>query len=496
MDNSSILVESASGFANRFELDKSISSVARNARRAGEPSPGTGIRPPHGRSLTAMTMALTCLGLVVVLALLGIGLWQKRVHILAEATRTTQNLARLLEANAIDNIRQADLVLFSLVEILQEPARPGQEAVRQALASRLRPWAPYRELFVTDATGRLVSNAGGEALPLDLADRDYFTALRDDAKIDLYISQPFFSRVAAAWSLAVSRRLIRPDGTFGGIVAAVVDLSRFERFYALLDVGRDGNVTLWNGTATRVLARYPADPTLLGEAVRGPLADRRSAGQTYGTFEAASALDGIERLLSFRRVGDFPLVVSVALAKDTVLEAWDGEVKLYGVSAAIGAAGLLLLAGMVVQQVDRQRRLIAALTAGKAAQRASEERFRDFAETASDWYWETNADHRFTYVSERIRSIGMEPDRMIGKRRTDIALDLDDDDAKWRAHLSALARHEPFANFVYRYRTGDTAPRYSCTSGKPLFDRAGRFLGYRGTGRDVTEQVGAGRSPV
>jgi PAS domain S-box-containing protein len=262
----------------------------------------------------------------------------------------------------------------------------------------------------------------------------------------------------------------------------------------LLDVGRNGSVTLWNGTATRVLARYPTDPTLLGEAVRGPLAERRSAGQTYGTFDAESSLDGIERLLSFRRVGDFPLVVSVALAEDAVLEAWNSEVKLYGIGAVIGAAGLLLLVGMIMLQFDRQRRLIGALSAGKAAQRASEERFRDFAETASDWYWETDADHRFTYVSERIRTLGMDPGLMIGKRRTDIALDMDDDDAKWRAHLSSLARHEPFANFVYRYRVGDSPTRYSCTSGKPLFDRSGRFLGYRGTGRDVTEQIGAGLS--
>jgi PAS domain-containing protein len=85
---------------------------------------------------------------------------------------------------------------------------------------------------------------------------------------------------------------------------------------------------------------------------------------------------------------------------------------------------------------------------------------------------------------------------MIGKRRTDLALDMDDDDGKWRAHLGCLARHEPFANFVYRYRVGDSAMRYSCTSGKPLFDRTGRFLGYRGTGRDVTEQIGAGLLPV
>jgi PAS domain S-box-containing protein len=482
---------------NRFDLAKSISSATPNTRPM--PAPAVGIRPSRRRAPVAATIAFTGLALILVLALLGFGLWQKRVHTLAEAERATQNLARLLEANAIDAIHEADLMLAALIELVREQpgqAPPSKEQVRQALASRLRPWVRYRELFVTDAAGRLVSNAAGEVRPLDLGDRDYFIALRDDPKLDLYISEPFFSRIAASWSIAVSRRLTRPDGTFGGVVAAVLDLARLERFYALLDVGPKGNVTLWNGAATRVLARYPPEPTLLGETIHGPLAERRRVGQTYGTIEAASPVDGIERLLSFRRVGDLPLVVSVAVATDAVLAGWRAEAKLYGLGALIGAGGLLLLSGMVVQQFDRQRRLIAALTAGKAAQRASEKRFRDFAETASDWYWETDADHRFSYVSERIRMLGIEPDQMIGKRRTDLALDMDDGDEKWRAHLGCIARHEPFTNFVYRYRVGDSTPRYSCTSGKPLFDRAGHFLGYRGTGRDVTEQIGAGLSPI
>jgi hypothetical protein len=273
----------------------------------------------------AATIALTGLALLVLMALFGVGLWQKRVQTLAEATRATQNLARLLETNAIDAVHEADLMLAALVDLVQEQAHEGpltREQIRQALAARLRPWARYRELFVTDAAGRLVSNAAGGARPLDLADRDYFIALRDDPKIDLYISEPFFSRIAASWSIAVSRRLTQPDGKFGGVVAAILDLARLERFYALLDVGPNGNVTLWDGAATRVLARYPPEPTLLGETIHGPLAERRRVGQTYGTLEADSPVDGIERLLSFRRVGDLPLVVSVALAKDAVLEEW------------------------------------------------------------------------------------------------------------------------------------------------------------------------------
>jgi PAS domain S-box-containing protein len=124
------------------------------------------------------------------------------------------------------------------------------------------------------------------------------------------------------------------------------------------------------------------------------------------------------------------------------------------------------------------------------ALRQSEQRFRDFAETASDWLWESGPDHRFTFVSEPFRVL--EADRLarLGVRRIDNAEDVATEPEKWRQHMEVLERHEPFREFVYKSkRQGDTG--FVLTSGKPLFDAAGRFLGYRGTARDITRAVRA-----
>ncbi|HEV7371629.1 sensor histidine kinase [Arenibaculum sp.] len=119
----------------------------------------------------------------------------------------------------------------------------------------------------------------------------------------------------------------------------------------------------------------------------------------------------------------------------------------------------------------------------------SEERFRDFADTASDWYWETGPDHRFTYMSDRIRAFGVEPAARIGKRRIDMMAD--PADPRWQNHLQTLERHEPFRNFTYHMKLGDEAPHHLCVSGKPIFAPDGTFRGYRGSAREVTEQVEA-----
>ena len=128
------------------------------------------------------------------------------------------------------------------------------------------------------------------------------------------------------------------------------------------------------------------------------------------------------------------------------------------------------------------------------ALRESEQRFRDFTESASDWYWETGPDHRFIahLVSEQLLDkIGVLPDSRIGMLRWDFARDLEEEPEKWRLHLADLDAHKPFRDFRYRAASRDGSEVYIAASGKPLFDSDGRFLGYRGVARQITAAVRA-----
>jgi len=445
-----------------------------------------------------LLIGLSFLTLTALVALVSASLWQKRTQAIAEAVRTGENLARTLEEHAFRSVREADTVLADLAERFDEEARRGPldvERLDQALSARIKIGQQYRNLAVIDAGGNRIASASGDKRPLNVGDRDYFTVLRDHPEIEFYISKPFLSRIADVWTLAFSRRLHRPDGTFAGIVFAALDLSRLQSFYAALDVGRRGNVTLWDGAASRVLARYPANTSLLGQAFQsGPLFASVAAGQRVGTLQSVSPLDGVERILSFRRVGDLPLIVSVAFAALDEKAHWRRDLWSYGIGAATGSVVIMLLTGVLLRQLRRQQAFVTALRASETATveanqrlQASEERFRDYAETASDWYWETDSEHRFTYISNPIRAFGVDPEKLIGKRRIDGALD-GADKKKWRAHLACLEHHEPFSDFVYRY-SGSGGTRYSSPSGKPLFAADGKFLGYRGSSRDVTRMI-------
>jgi PAS domain S-box-containing protein len=116
--------------------------------------------------------------------------------------------------------------------------------------------------------------------------------------------------------------------------------------------------------------------------------------------------------------------------------------------------------------------------------RESEAKLRDYAETASDWFWEIDPDYKFTLLTEN--AFGSDPADRIGTACWDHALDLETEPEKWRLIQATLDSRKPFRDFVYCSARGDGSPMYVKASGKPVFDAGGEFRGYRGTGADVT----------
>jgi hypothetical protein len=132
---------------------------------------------------------------------------------------------------------------------------------------------------------------------------------------------------------------------------------------------------------------------------------------------------------------------------------------------------------------------IEELKCAEQALRESEAKFRDYAETASDWFWEIGPDHKFTLLTEN--AFGSRPTDRIGTACWDHALDLETEPEKWRLVRATLDSRKPFRDFVYCALGGNGSPMHVKASGKPVFDADGQFRGYRGTGTDVTALIRA-----
>ncbi|MFT6582554.1 MAG: PAS domain S-box-containing protein [Alphaproteobacteria bacterium] len=129
------------------------------------------------------------------------------------------------------------------------------------------------------------------------------------------------------------------------------------------------------------------------------------------------------------------------------------------------------------------------LRAREVAPRESESRFRDFAQASADWFWELDEDLCFSYLSPNVERITGKPaEWYLGKSLHETIRSAGNVEI-FDFHIANLKKRAPFRDFVRQQSPyeGDDL-RWVSIGGSPIFDKSGAFRGYRGTGRDVTEQ--------
>jgi PAS domain S-box-containing protein len=132
--------------------------------------------------------------------------------------------------------------------------------------------------------------------------------------------------------------------------------------------------------------------------------------------------------------------------------------------------------------------IVADVSGLKRAVRKSKRRFRRMVEMSSDWYWVQDEQFRFVEVAG-VDTQDLDTDIVIGKTRWEIPGLAPLPEKAWEQHRARLERHESFSDFVFlRYNKAGEL-RYLAVSGEPLFDEQGKFIGYHGVGKDITERA-------
>jgi len=204
----------------------------------------------------------------------------------------------------------------------------------------------------------------------------------------------------------------------------------------------------------------------------------------------AAALGAVRYLIK-------PLEAKVFLAElRAVLQRWAGH------AAPAPAAPLDDVGAHALHESALARKLedkLAQLEAAKRELQESEARFRSLTEMSSDFYWESDAEHRLTRRTSaggKSSAVSLfERGAQIGERRWDLAY-LSPDAAGWAAHRAVLDAHQPFRGFELSRLGADGTERFISISGDPVFDASGAFAGYRGVGSDITERKRADRALV
>lgn len=431
-------------------------------------------------------LGLSLIGFILFVTIIGVAgavIWNLREQAIANARNTAEGVSVLLAEQTTRSIQAVDLVLrevrataLSTVETADQFKRQmATEDVHNYLRDRLNSLQQADGVALVDDTGRIVNMSRVWPAPaIDASHSDFYQYWSTHNDANIFIGRPLRSKLTGAWEITLSRRITGRQGQFLGIALCVVELQYFERLYRAVAINKGESASLYRLDGL-LLARYPDGGVTLGKEIASNSTWHQRVSAGGGTFRTAGQLFDEPRILSLRPVHKYPLVVSAGISEQAVLASWRLQSAVI-VCALIGFAILLRALAAQFKKVED-----------------SEARFRDFALTSSDWFWETDENHRFAFYSGGPRSRTV-ASGVLGRTRWEKAADAERNPNKWQEHRAVLNRHEPFRDFVQFWKNDDGAEGMASISGNPFFDSTGRFLGYRGTGRDITEKVRAERS--
>ena len=306
-------------------------------------------------------IALGVLAPIGMLAASGLMLANLRKDAWDKAEQTSKNLVQVLERDIARNVEMYDLSLRGVVDNLTAPglAQISPELRQLVLFDRAATAQDMGVMIVFDENGDSIIDAGAvPARKINNADRPYFQAHKAQANLGLYIGEPMVSRLIGTRTLAFSRRINKPDGSFGGVVLGTLKLSYFTRLFSQIDLGRDGAINLYLRDGTRVM-RQPYVEADLGANIAGAPTFQRFASEHNGSFVETSVRDGIERHYSFTSVGDLPLILNVALSTDEIEGEWRVKALMIG-SIVLVLCGLTIALSLLFGRELRRREAMQA----------------------------------------------------------------------------------------------------------------------------------------
>ena len=327
--------------------------------------PATGGTSAPGREIVLVWIVSVSL-ILAVWAGIAIYLDFEKKDVLAEAAKQAEIHVRLLEEHTTRTVRVLDqTTVFVKGEIERDRSR--FDLSRYARDGIFLD-SFFNLIAIADETGQTQQMIPPRP-PSNIRDREHFSVHVEKDSNSLFISKPVLGRSSGKWSLQFTRRINKPDGSFGGIVVSSLDPGYFTEFYRSVNLG-PGAVTMLLGTDGVVRARRTDSASEIGQNIKESVFFENVAASSEGTYLGESAVDDIKRIYAYRRLKDYPLIVAVGISESSILNEFEAHSSLMiGLGTAMSA--LLLLATWALQRaLKTQRRVNAALE--KSAEDARE----------------------------------------------------------------------------------------------------------------------------
>lgn len=285
---------------------------------------------------------------LLAVALMSALLWQGRRDAMRAAENTSKGVLAIYESHINATLRRADAALLDIALIARPQLQTGNTEVSKMgdapaqMTSRLSGFSEIVGVYLIDAEGVLRYNSDSSLAGINVADRDYFRSLRDKPEQGLVASELLYLRTTGQPTIMLARAVIGQDGGFLGAVGITLNLGYFAELLAKVDLGPRGYLAINRASDGLVLLRRPS--TTIQEPSQMAFLGEQFISGKNGSVIATDPQDGIERLISYRKVEAYPWVVVAGLGSGDILSDWQN--RLYSALAIVATllfAGILLL---------------------------------------------------------------------------------------------------------------------------------------------------------
>src|SRR3954464_1246505 len=326
-------------------------------------------------SSISLTRALVALGALLVAINVCSAIWDiraDRVRVQQRAQRDFSNLTRLLAEQTAASLEAVDLVLRDAV---RTSSAAKTAAMLERMPDELAHIPQLAALVVLDRHGEILAQTNPlPTIDPDLSKLALFGTHRDVATSTLLLSEPFLGGpVGTSWRFVVSRRLSGAAGGFDGVLAAGMEIDRFERLYQTIDVGEGGFIALLSLDGV-MITRVPDPVGVKGRRFYNP--DLYQALQTGGRFDGWTPSPVLKEqvMVAAQAVRGFPLFVAAGGTEASVLAPWRDDALLIGLRTLLISMAVLALIALSAWGLARRER----------AMERSEKRFRAMIEHSAD----------------------------------------------------------------------------------------------------------------
>jgi PAS domain S-box-containing protein len=402
------------------------------------PEGGEGLAPHR---VSVAILALVLLSLTTLLGVRLASLDEDRSAALARTEASMRTLALVAEQYTERVFETSDLVAGQVATRVAELG--GVDAVRGSRAmfdwlSDVSSRSAGDYVMIADATGRpVLSSYAFPAPDADLSDRAWFRAHAVDGAVE-HVGAALHSRMTDETMFTYSRALRRPDGDLDGVVQVAVRTTFFQQPDLAAEFGTGTALGLFDQDG-RVLARTGLTASQLDLPLADEVQRRLAVGERVGELRAAVPFGNVERIVAFRRVDGWPVVVTASVPVEQALVPWRQSVRWSAEVLSAVALGLLLLTALTIRMSNREAKARGALAAANRALRdaaagletrvaertrdlaASETRFRVIFDSAFQLMALLDREGRLLEMNETARGfLGLTRAQAIGVRIDDL----------------------------------------------------------------------------